>query len=140
MRNIKSNKVLFSAFKGSQLPSDNERSHRALLTDLAIAGVPSRVLNGAYKGVTEKCILLESDYVNVHAKNLELALQLAKRYGQESVLEVHNDGAAVLHRLNTFGPPVSDKIGTFHEATEKEALDRDAFTHDAESGRYYVVD
>jgi hypothetical protein len=139
MRNLNANKVFFSAFQASQSEGANETAHRAVLTDLALAGVPYRVLAGVYKGAKEKSILLQSDYAPVHTKNLDLAAKLAKRYSQECILEVQNDGTAFIHRVDQeFN--YSDKIGTFHEASEKEALDRDAYTHDAENGRYYVVD
>jgi hypothetical protein len=70
-----------------------------------------------------------------HDQNVTTAYMVGHLFNQESVLEVHNDGPAVLHYLG--GNKVS--LGKFQEVGDVEALNHDSYTHEPVLDRYFVV-
>lgn len=136
--NIQSNKVFVSAFRSIQSEHLNRLNHAEARNVLIRGGFNFKVVEGVYKGVKELSFVLFADNVDTHTMNMTEALNIARRFGQESILEVHNDGAAELHYLDN-GYRV-ERIGRFRGASEQDAVNRDAYTRDPVSGAYFVVE
>jgi hypothetical protein len=73
---------ILSAFIAGASTETNERRHDDLVADLALAGVPFRECEGAYKGVWERSVAV----IGASAGNT--VAELARRYGQESYLVI----------------------------------------------------
>lgn len=138
MKALNPNKVLVSAFQNGKTDEQNRANHERAYDILRREGLNFRVVRGVYKGVAELSFVLFGDDIRTHEGNLQACINLARLFNQESVLEVHNDGAAALHYLNS-GYRV-ERIGTFKGVSEAEAAGREAFTYDPLSGQYFVVE
>ncbi len=138
MRGSKTNKVFFSAHRSDRSHAANESNHAKALDLLRREGVAYRTVTGAWKGATETTILIEASDVRTHELNLDLALNMARLFSQDAVLEVANDDTALLH--DTGGGSGTRVLGRFREASRSEALSQDGYTYDQASDRYYVVE
>ena len=135
MRSLRSNLVLVSAY-GSKLSNEqNHANHEKAIEMLERNNVRFQVVNGVYKGAKELVFLMASTDFYTHDQNVTVAYMVGHLFNQESVLEVHNDGTAVLHYLG--GNKVS--LGKFQEVNEVEALNHDSYTHEPVLDRYFVV-
>lgn len=136
MRAVKTNKVFVSAQSNRQPADRNESRHRHAVDVLRREGVAFQELDGCWQGAREKTLVLCATDVRSHEENMELAINLARLFDQEAVLEVTNDDQATLYTLTNGLWP--QKVGRFVEVTEAEALARTSYTRDAD-GRYFSV-
>lgn len=120
MKQIKTNKVIFSVYQSNRPLYANIDNHETLVVTLQERGVDYTEVSGMYKGVTESSIMLES---SDHSKYLEfesLALAIARDFNQESILKVSNDDQAELHYL---ADNRNESIGVLTEVDTLEGLE-----------------
>lgn len=139
MRALQTNKVFFSAYRTDRTLEQNLKAHDDAKETLDNLGLLYQVVTGVYKGATELSIMLDASDARSHESNMQVAIELARINAQESILEVHNDGAAVLHTLLWNGSEVA-WCGTFRESSRSNALARESYTYDDATNRYWVVD
>lgn len=137
MRALNTNKVFFSAHRVGNSAEQNDSAHAKALDLLRREGVSYRLLMGVWQGNEERSIMLESTDVRQHEQHVELALSLARLFRQDAVLEVANDGAAILH--DVAGGSGTRAIGTFQEASGDLAKMQDGYTYDPATGKFYIV-
>lgn len=127
--------VVFSVDK-ADLPAEINRERQTMVeAQLAARGLRFKKVQGVYKGARETAYI-----VTLHAQGLEdTILTLARRYGQESVLQVDFNRFAMLLFLNpgNGGPNVKDfkGVGYWREITADDAANEDNFTQDGD--KYY---
>lgn len=134
---VNTNKVFFSVYQASKSQDENQQAHAEVVKRLTIGRVSFRVVRGVYKGTVEDSFLLESTDYAGHLNNLTVSGIIARDYAQESILEVHNDNAAVLHTLT--GAQESTPVGTFGEVSRSEAETAGSYTVDPITGKHYGV-
>lgn len=132
---VKTNKVFVSAYSANKSVEANHENHRKAIQLLNDEGITFQIVHGFYKGSKELTLLLSSDNASDHKANLEAALGIGMLFNQESVLEVGNDNASILHNISG----TADHIGVFSEVDSVEALASDNYTHEPRSNRYFVV-
>ena len=87
-------------------------------------------VDGCYKNETEKSVLVD-------ARHEKSVLELAKEFGQESILFVDRKNNAYLIYLADGN---TEKLkGKFQEVTKQIALSLDAYTKCCKTGKYYAV-
>lgn len=122
---------IFSVFSSQSTDITNEMNNRSVLALLQDYQVPYKELLGSYKGVQEKSILVKGD------THKNLILELLELYNQESYLELTPfTRHAVLTYVKT---NESVDLGQFKPTTKDDALSRDAWTYDIDSGIYYIT-
>lgn len=138
MKSLNTNKVFVSAYRTDKTYSENEQNHSKAIELLKREGFNYRVVTGVWKGVQERSILLEANDYRTHSDHVDAALGIARLFNQDAVLEVAHDGHAVIH--DTGSGSGSKPIGTFRETSKEDALNRDGYTFDVVTDRYFVVD
>lgn len=117
MKQIKTNKIIFSVYQSNRPLYTNIDNHETLVVTLQERGVDYTEVSAMYKGITESSIMVESsDY----AKYLELeslALAIARDFNQESILKVSNDDTVELHYLT------DNRIESIGVLTEVDTLE-----------------
>lgn len=127
--------VIFSVDKADLSPEVNRERQNFVERQLAARNLPFKKVQGVYKGVRETAYK-----VSLYGQGVEdWILLLARRYGQESVLQVDFNRFAMLlflHQGNG-GPNVKTfkGVGYWREITADEAANEDNFTQDGD--RYY---
>jgi hypothetical protein len=98
-------KAIVSAHRDMHIGEVNEVHHQHLGQQLAARGFNPSPVEGAYNGTPEK-----SWIVDVTEAPLLYVMELAKRYGQESVLVIDSECVAWLQYV---GNPVPERLGAF---------------------------
>lgn len=132
MKSLTPNKVFVSV--ETAYSDQNELSIRKAKDLLRREDVSYTLVNGVYHDIPEKSFMLASTDINVHEDNLQAALNLARLFNQESVLEVLNDGTSYLHYIRS-----GDKIylGVFQSVSKEVALAQSSYTE--YNGVYFIV-
>lgn len=117
--------VIVSVYQQTKDDLDN---HKNTIAQLELMQVPHLELEGSYKGVKEKSILLP-------VKFKRIAEMLARDYNQETYLESHNDRMTEL----VYSGGHSIRIGTLAEVTESEALESGNYSYNPITKVYYGV-
>src|SRR5271167_4294858 len=94
---INSNKIFFSVYQSGNSLEANKADHDKACEMLKREDIFYCVVSGVYKGTKELSFMLTSEYSREPDVNLYLALSTARLFNPESVLEVHNDGTAIIH-------------------------------------------
>ena len=98
-------KAIISAHRDMHIGEVNEVHHQNLGQQLASRGFSPSPVEGSYKGTPEK-----SWIVDVEDAPLMYVMELAKRYGQESVLVIDSECVAWLLYV---GNAVPERLGPF---------------------------
>lgn len=117
MRQIKTNKVIFSVYQNDVNPMLNQLAHATTLKTLDLLNIEYMEVDGVYKGVAEKSILLQSHDYERNFKNIEKAKTIASDFNQESILAIENDDTAQLYYL------AEDRIETVGKWVEVDTVD-----------------
>lgn len=133
MQTTKPNKIIFSVYRTDRREIDNHDNHKAMLESLKI---PSFEVWGFYKGQPELSIVVTSESYKTHLERLVYVKEIAKRFNQESVLEIESDGNAQLHFIKT---EEVKPIGTFQEVSREEAASQDNYTFEPVNARFFVT-
>lgn len=115
--------VIISAHLEHRTKKQNDRATLSLLVDLQECGYASKLVDGCYKGVREQSFVVPSTDVSG-------LLELARQYGQESILVVGSDRLVELD---------ASIIGRWVNAPEAVALRADGWTREAD-GTYWIVE
>lgn len=108
-------RIIFSAEHYKRDLDNNIKATYSLLGYLDMKSIPYTKVMGSYKGVTEDSVMLQGDY-----KTLQIARDLARIYGQHSILVIQDDGSAALHYLKT---GKVESIGTWQQVDSNKGLD-----------------
>ncbi len=138
MKALKTNKVFFSVYNADKTESVNFNRHEKFKGFLDAEGISYVELIGVYKGVKELSLLLQSTDIREHESNLQRAIEFGRNYGQESILEVHNDDTAILHYLDSGYR--TDMVGKLRVTTKEDAETRSSYSYEPNSGLYMVID
>lgn len=127
--------VIFSVDKTNLSAEHNAERQKLVERQLYVRDLPFKKVQGSYKGVRETAYVVPLDQQGIE----DGVLTLARRYGQESVLQVDFNGYAMLLFLNpgNGGPNVKDfkGVGFWREITADEAANDESFTQDGD--KYY---
>lgn len=93
-----------------------------------------RTLEGCYKGVQEPAFM--TDAANFYANGGPLSLASD---GQESILFLDNQRNAFLRFAPDYEEASQKYLGQWRQVTKAEALARDAWTRDPQTGAYWVA-
>lgn len=120
--------VIFSAEKAELSKKENKKRTKKLKSHLK--NVASKQVEGCYKGVKE------SSFVCL-AENLDLVLNLAKKYEQETILYLTESAREAILIYTENG--LREKIGIFHQTSKENALKQDGYTYDPELDCYFII-
>lgn len=129
------NLIFVSAYLNDFSPEANHQNHAKAREILDKEGFQYQIVGGMYRGSKELSFCLSTDNASTHDKHLSAALNLGLLFNQDSVLEVHRDGVAVLHLKNG----QSETLGQFGELNERDAVKEDSYMHEPVTGRYFGV-
>jgi hypothetical protein len=118
---------IFSTEFYKNTSKENEQSTSHTKKILEKSGIPYKILDGVYKGVSETSFLVNAKYENQ-------VMELAKAAKQESVLFVDINRNAYLIYLDN---NKTEKLGILTRVSEDKALTLDAYSKDGDI--YYSV-
>jgi hypothetical protein len=100
-----------------------------------------RATIGAYKGQKELSYVIDVGhdgalFGEVDRAKLELAVEVARAYGQESILFLSYDRTSSLMYMDDLR---IEPLGQFVAVSPKVALSQDAYTYDLETEEYWVT-
>ncbi len=124
--------VILSAYRPNYTAEANEERHASALAHLERYGAIAAM--GCYKGTREQSIIVPFQ-VAVDVP-YDMAMRVARRYGQESVLRVERDARAYL----VYDPSRTEReefLGTWTEYDAPQARTYGAWTELA--GQFFVV-
>lgn len=125
---------VISAFQSGKDEESNRAAHGQLLEELRARGFDAKEVQGCYKGQKELAMLMLANDAHIH----HVIMNLACRYGQESVLFVSQDRNGFLWFTDEKTPV--EYLGTWQEIPSPFHLTRDAWTQDLKTGLFYVVE
>ena len=136
MKNFRTKKpfAIISAERFTATLKENEKSHKALLSQLKRDGFKTKVVEGVYHDTSEKSILvlLDSNFIAID-------LGYLKNYGamfdQESILFVDSERKA---ELIFPGLAKTEKLGNFISVTKGVAIQCRNYTQDGND--FYICD
>jgi len=118
-------KTIFALNTGSTC----EEESKIILQGLGLWPKP---MQGCYKGEEEYSYLIEI----AKQSDINKVLEFAKGFGQESILVIDGKGNAKLFFTNG----AIQGIGVWKEVAKGVAVDKDAYTHDIETGKYFICE
>lgn len=134
MKQIKSNKVLFSVFQKNRPHLVNLDIHRTIINSLYDKNISLLEVNKKCKNFEEMSILLQTIQQDEFEKLKSIALEIATQFNQETILLIHNDDTCELFNIKSNS---LTKIGTFTEVDNKTRLLLDEYNEI--NGRYFTV-
>jgi len=123
--------IIFSVNQTTENENENRNNHKAYAFTFPTVGVAFKSLLGCYKGDCEESFLILDT-----PENRALALDIAKRHNQQSILFVNADRNAELFFLNI---NTRQPVGKFVSATNNHALQQDNWTFDPETEIFYTT-
>jgi hypothetical protein len=121
--------IILSACQGKDIQSDESNTSKLEKSLIERGYLFKRVL-GCYGSKKEVSFYVQSN-------DIRDLLGLSQVYNQECILFVDADRQASLIRSNGFLRQV-DKIGTFQQVKQFEALTSQSYTYDHENNGYYI--
>ena len=97
MKSTYTHLVVFSVQRKELDEAANKRAHTIAVSTLHRRKVAPVQAIGMYEGVKEDSIILVGHNLEEHERNKEIAAHYSAFYNQECYLEIHHDGAGVLH-------------------------------------------
>ncbi len=123
--------TVFSVYRAERSDAENEALHRGALLELKRAGARVSVLDGCYRGVRERSIMV----VGPTFAQSSLIRAIAARTLQESILLISITRAASLLYVESGR---HEHLGQLECVPMAEAMLHDAWSRNAE-GYYFVV-
>ena len=117
--NLKQNILIFSVYQSDKELSVNLAAHNNLMDYLKRNSYPVSEVQGSYKGIPEKSILV------VDFEHRSIVEDFVKAYNQESYLESHNDRSSNL----IFSDGTKQAIGKLVSVPRDEALQNDSYSY-----------
>ena len=120
--------LIFSCYRADNLEYVNCCNYIELCIRLNKDKIPYKQVDGCYKGLTEKSVVVPAVYESeVRA--------LCKEYGQESYLSIDHERHAVLEYLDGS----SESLGYFQPIPAEKLQTYDSWTYDRKTDTYYIV-
>lgn len=133
MRQIKTNKVIFSVFQNNRPLDANLDNHESIKVSLRTNEIDfTEVSESSYKGQKEKALILESTNYNKFSELKNIALSIATDFNQESILLIENDDSSSLVYLKNLN---QESIGQWTEVSSVNGLD----SYSVVNGRIYTI-
>lgn len=123
--------IIFSVYQSGLSETDNLSNHFNTLMMLESEGIEYKTMQGVYKGVSERSILV----LNTQ-DNFDVVLKLTSFHNQESILISDENRDTQLLFLKT---GQVESIGKLTEVSESEAKRHDAYTYDPIMEMYWIA-
>jgi hypothetical protein len=125
--------IIFSVMK--PYSGDSYMNHEACIAQLNKNNIKYKEVTGVYKGIREVSFIID-------VKHLDIAVEIAKEYDQESILILEKIGAHGMRKAALYYPDSGDcdQIGWFRSRPGEIATKQDSYTYDAVHDKYFVVE
>lgn len=116
--NIQSNIVIFSVYQDSLTPAENTRNTHTVFAMLSKLHQSFKLIGGRYEGRSELAFILP-------VSAIEDAINIAKKYNQESILVRYSDKSTYLYTIKDISihdyKVKEQYIGKWQEVSKKHA-------------------
>ena len=123
--------LIFSVFKPSADNLTNLSKHYRAMVDLKVKGIPFKIVEGQYKGNSERSFIVFGN------RGVELGKRIALDANQESVLFLNQDRDAILIECKT---GIETALGKFKAVPEHVAKQSTGWTFDNTTNRFFICE
>ena len=125
-------RIIFSVYQDNLDHNENLTNYLKVAAKFKSIGTSFKFMLGAYKGKKEASF----EVFPITRWQLGEIIRIATEYNQECVLDLYSNEARLLYLASGS----SERIGQWKEVDEAYALKQKAYSLDAETGKYYVVE